>query len=785
MAIVLPIIFTIYGCSGSQTYSPVLPNPDGIQAAAKTEGSTHTNWGLWQFYCDPESKTLDVVKLRTGAFHLNALKFVDTPTGVYLTISNLKITGNKVEADIGLRHPFLGLVQFTGFDAKGILISNGSINGFSDNELKIPGTEDTRILNPDGLTRWWNPSEFPDNGTMFGYMDGVLGAANDIGGYTATLNGYKYFCDDLTDLDAPLSDIDPEGRGQFSSGQENVRHYIIDISDDGLVFNYAVDASWKYPVGDPPWDVPGDFPPEANEPEAYRIEVNETKNSLYYTPDQGSGGDLSLSISVYDWYGAELNTVSAEWPGFSDSASSPGPSGGGNGYSTYVVDLEDCTPTAAGEQSILITAACEKAGYQNILPDRVQSAYFIYTALVSDEPPPQGYILKFSDEGILEEMVPEWDDISPALCIETDGDIEMAYNTNKVIANDEARSYACKSTDGLNWTSFQTSFFSWGGVLANHGDCTKIVADKTGNSWRTLALYYVAADKFYTPFTAACQLFPPPIGIDGAHVTTYFNRAPEIIQDADGYVYVMGDGETVPFSTGDHVLQFKKSEVPGSLTGGPSGAIWSNFPKYYIGTGYFSRARSIELAPNGTMYFVYYVDDDANLIRLAYNTDSTGLTWDTSTVVYDGTSTIYTGAHDPGLDITPGGEFHVTFIRKDLAAGTDQLCYVHSTDGASWSQPVKIAEMPEAMNDDPICFFVFDSLDFLATVWKAGTHIYVSFSYDGGETWADAAQVDSLLPENAQPDFVVTSDGVMHIAWAAKNGTHYDIHYRNAWLEKY
>jgi hypothetical protein len=25
---------------------------------------------------------------------------------------------------------------------------------------------------------------------------------------------------------------------------------------------------------------------------------------------------------------------------------------------------------------------------------------------------------------------------------------------------------------------------------------------------------------------------------------------------------------------------------------------------------------------------------------------------------------------------------------------------------------------------------------------------------------------------------------VMHIAWAAKNGAHYDIHYRNAWLEE-
>jgi hypothetical protein len=300
------------------------------------------------------------------------------------------------------------------------------------------------------------------------------------------------------------------------------------------------------------------------------------------------------------------------------------------------------------------------------------------------------------------------------------------------------------------------------------------VADKTGNSFRYLSLYYVQEDSWSTPFAAATEVFDPPYGIDGAHVTTYISRAAEMIMDADEYVYVMGDR--------DNQLQFKKSEIPGHLTGGPSGAVWSNFPIHYIGQGYFSRARSIELAPNGNMYFVYYVDDISNVIRLAYNTDSSGLLWDTSTVVYDGSLTGTTGVHDPGLDVDPDGEFHVTFVR--VSGANNQLCYVYSADGTSWTSPVVIAEMPDAINDDPICFFVFDGLDFLATVWKGGTHIYISFSFDGGQTWADAVQVDSLLPENVQPDFVVTSDGVMHIAWAAKNDTHYDIHFRNAWLEQ-
>ncbi|MFH1513962.1 MAG: hypothetical protein ABIG42_00730, partial [bacterium] len=146
----------------------------------------------------------------------------------------------------------------------------------------------------------------------------------------------------------------------------------------------------------------------------------------------------------------------------------------------------------------------------------------------------------------------------------------------------------------------------------------------------------------------------------------------------------------------------------------------------------FSRARSIELAPNDNMYFAYYVDDSSNLIKLAYNTDSSGLVWDTSTTVYDGSSTGTTRAHDPGLDIDPDGEFHVTFVRETMLV--NQLCYVHSADGISWSSPVVISEMPVKFNDDPICFYNIAGMDILATVWKGGTRIFVSVSLDDGQT---------------------------------------------------
>ncbi len=778
--ITVVVVVLACGCSGNPAN---IAGPD-VNPAAQPDAritnasAAHTNWGLWQFAGDLEAGTLDVIQLRTGAMHLNVVKFVDYPPLVYLTLESLDINGNTVTADIGLRHPFLGLIEFTGFDVKGILISDGSNGGFTDTALNLPGEGDTRLMNADGYTRWWNPIEFPDNGTIFGYTDGILGTPDSIADFSGVLNAYKYFCDDLDDPDDPLDGITLANRGMFSAGQKNVRKYIIQMEDAGLIFNYAVDASWVFPQGEPPWQAPDDFPAAANQPEAYRITISETENTLWYDEVEGSGGNLHLSIDVYDWFDAGLNTVYAEWPGLGAQASSMTPVGGGEGYSTYAIELNECTPYAAGDQPVLITIASEAVDYQDLVPGATVSSYFVHTTQVSDEPPIGGFQIVFSDEGILPEIyMPEWNDISPALCVETDGEIKMAYNHNMPYdptpgVTHYARSYACKSTDGLNWYGFQPSFYSSGGSLACHGDSTKIVRSTDGNSWRTLHLWSPVSETFSTPFSAATEM--GAYGIDGAHVTTYITRAPEIIQDAPGYVYVMGDQ--------NNILQFKRSGAPGSLTGG--GVVWGSFPIYQIGNGYFSRARSIELAPDDNMYFVYYVNDTANQIKLAYQSDSTGLVWDASTVAYDGLSTSTSGAHDPGLDIDPDGDFHVTFVRNDSTSGNDQLCYIHSTDGTSWTDPVVIAEQADPMNDDPVCFYTLGENEFISTVWKGGDHIYVSFSYDAGNNWYEATQVDSLLPENAQPDFVVTPDGVMHIAWAAMNGTQYDIHYRNAWLEE-
>jgi hypothetical protein len=380
LCITLVVFLVSLGCSSGNNslitaddFKPRLPN------------SSHSLWGLWQFAADPERGKLEITQLRSGEFHLNALPFLEPPPLVNLTLESLEFNGDIIEADVGLRHPFLGLCEFTGFDVCGILITNGSIAGFTDSGLRMSGEGDTRLLNPDGYSRWWNPSEFPSNAGIFGYTDGLLGTPDSFADYNSTLNAYKYFCDDLDDPGDPLSEVTLERRGMFSAGQKNIRHYTIELGTGGLIFNYAVDACWEFPQGSPPWVVPDDFGSEANRVEAWNISITETNNTLW-NDGSNNGGDLSLQVDVYDWFSVEMNVVRVESPGNFAMIESATPTGGGAGYSTYEIEIIDATP---GEESIelLFSIVSEEEDFGGYINGVNTTAYFTYMAHVSGEPP--------------------------------------------------------------------------------------------------------------------------------------------------------------------------------------------------------------------------------------------------------------------------------------------------------------------------------------------------------------------------------------------------------------
>ncbi len=404
-SLLMILLVGVIGCSGGGMADPSLPP---LQERVTSDTETHCLWGMWQFQVKPEAGTIDIVPLRYSDIHLNAMKFLEPPPYVNLNVEQVKFLGGTVECVVNVRHPFLGLNQFTGFDVCGILISNGTQAGFSDTGIVMAGEGDTRLLNADGYTRWWNPVEFPvNNGTMFSYQDGILGQPDSVADYNCTVNGYKYFCDALGVNDS-MDSLGIETRGVFSAGQMNSRKYVIDISG-GLIFNYAVDASWKFPSGTAPWEVPGDFGPGANRPEAYRVNVTETENSL----NPSSGGQLGLEIRVYDWTGAESNEVTIESPGAISPASATSASSVGDGYAIFDVLADDCYPNTTGELDVLISVANEKADYQGFIPGAPITSYFIYKTHVGEDVPAV-YNLVISTErdsnNLITGVVLDWDD---------------------------------------------------------------------------------------------------------------------------------------------------------------------------------------------------------------------------------------------------------------------------------------------------------------------------------------------------------------------------------------
>ncbi len=378
----LLLLTAIIGCStGEQPLEPVT----GV--ARETGAMNHYCFGYYKFIADPAAGTLDIIPLRETSMHLNALPFLEPPALLYLSLESLEFNGNIIEAGIGLRHPFLGLTEFSGFDVCGIFITNGSKADFDDPDLRMAVEGDTRLLNPDGYTRWWNPAEFPSNGTIFGYKDGLLGAPDSMADYNCTLNGYKFFCDDLDDISDEVGDMDVTSRCLFSAGQKNVRHYTIELGDAGLEFNYAVDACWQFPGGDPPWNAPDDFAADANRAEAWNVSITELDNTLW-NDGEGSGGDLSLLIDVWDHYDAGMNTVKIESYGNFLPLSESVATGGGECYSTYQLDIADATP-AAGTIDLLVSVISEEMDYGGMLAGEPVTAYFTYTATVDDEAPVQ------------------------------------------------------------------------------------------------------------------------------------------------------------------------------------------------------------------------------------------------------------------------------------------------------------------------------------------------------------------------------------------------------------
>jgi hypothetical protein len=273
------------------------------------------SWGMWEVTLDPTTSTAHIVPLRTLEFTANVTQFMQPPIakknllGISIDPATDFATGHVV-VDVSFTHPFPGLDTYTGFDVRGVCIGNGSTSGVVDGAVLYAGYNDLRVQNADGMTRWFNPTEFSTYGTIFGFTLGKLGTPSTA--FTATLNGYKYFCDGLAkDTDLAQFFADPlctNPRGFFSAGNTITRTYDLQFPMPGGVpqisFQYAVVASWEPPIVQPPVLIPEDFMLSANCQEAYVITTADQSNMYWLSPSE-KGGNLVLDVTVFDHQGVD------------------------------------------------------------------------------------------------------------------------------------------------------------------------------------------------------------------------------------------------------------------------------------------------------------------------------------------------------------------------------------------------------------------------------------------------------------------------------------------------
>ncbi len=400
-SLVILLFIVITGCSGNPAEPSIAPQV--TDTSINTQGiNTHHSLGYWQLAVNTDTESVDVIPCRTGDLHFNITQFIndmsDNPYVEYIASESDPSEGLMV-LEIYIFIPFMTNPDLKGFDTKGILMTPGSLEVGS---LVFADTDETRLENADGYTRWWNPGEFPQPG-LFGYTHGNM-APSPPSMLTANVNPYKYFCD-LFVTDYPMEVLvykpldHPHSRGIFGYSPNRRRYRIRFPVSSGpeIVFGYAIDTSWAPPLISPPENGSLDFPINANQPEAYHVRMTTTDNTLQYDIDSGTGsGQLKLEVDVFDWQGQvqgniqnEINSVRVSCPDLFIGEHEATFVLETEHYARYSIDLTGTAiPSEAGD-ALLVCAVESSDGSsykQNInpAPDEPVTAYGVSIISVSD-----------------------------------------------------------------------------------------------------------------------------------------------------------------------------------------------------------------------------------------------------------------------------------------------------------------------------------------------------------------------------------------------------------------
>ncbi len=417
-------------CSGGSADIPI--SPSTTKQIGDSSSASHMLWGMWQVAIDTGTKEVEIVPVRDGMFHVNVVMYLQPPfpNGLGITINNMDLVTGIFDIEVSLTHPFDD-PEYTGFDVKGIFITNGIFTSSYDPSLSYADyILHPRLLNADGYTRWWNMQEFTEPGIL-GYTEGVLGTQWET--FTNTLNPFKYYSNNLDA--AEEFNVGPGERNHFLYGTTNSRQYLIQFpvlfGTPLIVFNYAVDACWEEPQGDPT-DL-DNFPPEANQPEPYQISVQDIGSTAWYdTGTETGGGNIHLNVAVsdYGWsfnpsngVADELNSVVLESQTLflSQVVLTEADLTALIGDTAYFeVNISGVMPESVNNQEILIHAICAEGTYDQGFglpaPAKPLTAYYLYTVPIIEgfpiPPAPTGLTADVTRDtnGKLNGFILDWDD---------------------------------------------------------------------------------------------------------------------------------------------------------------------------------------------------------------------------------------------------------------------------------------------------------------------------------------------------------------------------------------
>ncbi|MCX6646192.1 MAG: hypothetical protein NTY09_07535 [bacterium] len=371
---VLALSITLFtSCSGGSV-SVTSPSSDPSQPQISQDRNDSSRYllGYYTISIDSETGAADIVPLRTTQFTANVLRILQPPANPVnlvsvqaLDISH--IAEGYIEVNFGIRHPIPGNPISRAFDLRGILISNGTKASVHDPTAIYADVDETRLVNADGYTRWWNAQEFTSFECLFGYTKGQMGFPVYP---TATLNGYKYYSSAF-DYDEPVWELDPASRGTFESGTAVLKRpmfiqFAMNCDKPDFTFNYAIDFSWDLPdkSGAPNYPVDS-FPLTANMAEAYCVSVLQGESTAWYQDSTSSGGEINLGIRVYDWQAVadpkgvanEIDSIWLESPALNgpiDVMPTATVLPDGPTSSVFEVSLGNLTLTHSGEEEMLV-----------------------------------------------------------------------------------------------------------------------------------------------------------------------------------------------------------------------------------------------------------------------------------------------------------------------------------------------------------------------------------------------------------------------------------------------